>query len=131
MRLLCRRRILCFSLCLVLGLTCSTLWAAVPAAQPGLSWYQGNTHGHSFWSDGGEFPEMIADWHKQHGYDFVALTDHSILMEGERWCETKAAGKRKSISQATIDACRKRFGQDWVVWRSFGNCTGISALKST
>jgi len=73
MRLLCRRRILGFGLCLVLGLTCSTLWAAVPAAQPGLSWYQGNTHGHSFWSDGGEFPEMIADWYKQHGYDFVAL----------------------------------------------------------
>ena len=125
MRFLCRRRFLSLSLCLLLGLACSTLWAAVPAAQSGLSWYRGNTHCHSFWSDGAEFPEMVADWYKQHGYDFLALTDHSILMEGERWRETKAIGKRKGISQATIDSCRKRFGQDWVVMRGEGDKAAV------
>jgi hypothetical protein len=125
MQLPCRRRFVALSLYLVLALTCSAIWAAVPASQPGLSWYRGNTHGHSFWSDGGEFPEMIADWYKHHGYDFVALTDHSVLMEGERWRETKAAGKRKGISQAAIDRCRQRFGQDWVVMRGEGDKAAV------
>ena len=25
-----------------------------------ISWYKGNTHTHSLWSDGNDFPEMIA-----------------------------------------------------------------------
>ena len=48
-------------------------------------WYKGNLHTHSYWSDGDEFPEMIMDWYKTKGYDFVGLTDHNILAEGEKW----------------------------------------------
>ncbi len=48
-------------------------------------WYKGNLHTHSFWSDGNDFPEMIMKWYKDHGYHFVALTDHNILAEGEKW----------------------------------------------
>jgi hypothetical protein len=105
-------------LTLVLGLICSTLWAAVPAVQPGLSWYRGNTHCHSFWSDGDEFPEMVAQWYKQHGYDFLTLSDHNVLMEGERW--RKLAGK-KPVTAEIIANCRRQFGVDWVQLRGEGS----------
>lgn len=49
------------------------------------NWYKGNLHTHSYWSDGDEFPEMIMSWYKSRGYNFVALSDHNILAEGEKW----------------------------------------------
>src|SRR6476646_6677446 len=49
------------------------------------TWYKGNLHTHSYWSDGDEFPEMIMNWYKSHGYNFVALSDHNILAVGEKW----------------------------------------------
>ena len=69
------------------------VWLASPnglAAQPQASagaarWWKGNLHTHSLWSDGDDFPEMIADWYKRHGYHFLALTDHNLLSEGEKW----------------------------------------------
>jgi hypothetical protein len=51
----------------------------------GYTWYKGNTHTHSYWSDGDDFPEMIMDWYKSHGYDFVCLSDHNTLAQGEKW----------------------------------------------
>ena len=48
-------------------------------------WWKGNLHTHSYWSDGDEFPEVIMDWYKTHGYQFVALSDHNILAQGEKW----------------------------------------------
>ena len=48
-------------------------------------WYKGNLHTHSYWSDGDEFPEMIMDWYKSQGYNFVGLSDHNILAEDEKW----------------------------------------------
>ncbi len=49
------------------------------------SWFKGNLHTHSFWSDGDEFPEMIMDWYKGHGYQFIGLSDHNVLASGEKW----------------------------------------------
>jgi len=43
-------------------------------------WFKGNTHTHSLWSDGDAAPEHIADWYKSHGYDFLVLSDHNILL---------------------------------------------------
>lgn len=48
-------------------------------------WFKGNLHTHSFWSDGDDFPEMIVDWYKSRSYDFLAISDHNILLEGEKW----------------------------------------------
>jgi len=48
-------------------------------------WYKGNLHTHSYWSDGDDYPEMIMDWYKSHDYDFVVLSDHNTLAEGEKW----------------------------------------------
>ena len=43
----------------------SALFAAEPADGGELRWWKGNIHTHSLWSDGNDFPEMIADWYKQ------------------------------------------------------------------
>ncbi len=48
-------------------------------------WFKGNLHTHSYWSDGDDYPEMIMDWYKSHDYDFVVLSDHNTLAEGEKW----------------------------------------------
>lgn len=47
--------------------------------------WKGNMHTHSYWSDGNTFPEEVAWWYKSHGYHFLAVTDHNILQEGEKW----------------------------------------------
>jgi hypothetical protein len=81
------------------------------AAQP--TYLKGNLHTHSLWSDGDDFPEMIADWYKQHGYQFLALTDHNIIAEGEKWVPADGTAKR-------VTALRKyaaRFGPRWVEQR--------------
>ena len=48
-------------------------------------WWKGNLHTHSLWSDGDDFPEMIVNWYVEHGYNFLALSDHNILSEGNKW----------------------------------------------
>src|SRR2546427_361419 len=48
-------------------------------------WYKGNTHTHTLWSDGDAPPEWAVDWYKSHGYQFLVLSDHNILQEGEKW----------------------------------------------
>lgn len=78
-------------------------------------WWKGNLHTHSLWSDGDQFPEMIADWYRQHDYNFLALTDHNVLSEGMRWMPLKAIVKRsdEGVLQRYLD----RFGDSWVETR--------------
>ena len=70
-------------------------------------WLKGNLHTHSFWSDGDDFPEMIADWYKGKGYQFLALTDHNVLSEGEKWIDQDRVAKTieylKSVKQSEVD----------------------------
>jgi hypothetical protein len=55
------------------------------AAREGLSWYRGNMHTHSHWSDGNDYLEMIAKWYEDHGYQFLVFTDHNVLADTQRW----------------------------------------------
>lgn len=68
-----------FLFLLVLTFACST------KEEPTKQWYKGNLHTHSYWSDGDDYPEMIMGWYKSHDYDFVVLSDHNTLAEGEKW----------------------------------------------
>ncbi|HZY80483.1 MAG TPA: histidinol-phosphatase [Cyclobacteriaceae bacterium] len=77
------------------------------------SWYKGNLHTHSYWSDGDDFPEMIMDWYKTHGYQFVALSDHNTLAEGEKW---KLITKSKTYLDG-FDKYLKKYGNKWVVYK--------------
>jgi hypothetical protein len=77
---------------------------------PTLKWYKGNTHTHSLWSDGNDFPEMIMDWYKKHGYDFIALSDHNTFAEGEKWTKIPEHPFRQQRFKEYI----ARFGEKWV-----------------
>lgn len=55
------------------------------AAPSEIRWYRGNLHTHTLWSDGDDFPDMVVDWYREAGYDFLALSDHNVLSTGERW----------------------------------------------
>lgn len=80
-----------------------------------LRWFKGNLHTHSLWSDGNDYPEMIADWYKNQGYHFLALSDHNILSRGEKWMDVAAANKRGDIGG--LQRYRDRFGDGWVELR--------------
>jgi hypothetical protein len=69
----------------ILGLTLLAGGGDARSTGAAKQWYKGNTHTHSLWSDGDGAPEHIADWYKSHGYHFLVLSDHNIILEGEKW----------------------------------------------
>jgi uncharacterized protein (TIGR03437 family) len=77
----------CVSLCLVLSLSVPIVSsarkpdsrAATSAAAP--VWYRGNTHTHTTNSDGDSSPTAVAAWYKDHGYNFLFITDHNKLTD--------------------------------------------------
>ncbi len=77
------------------------------------NWYKGNLHAHTFWSDGWQFPEMVAAWYKEKGYHFLALTDHNTTDTGEKWANITTAEKKYGV----VDSCQKHFGEVNVVIR--------------
>lgn len=85
--------------------------AEATAGTASAHWWKGNLHTHSLWSDGDDFPEMIADWYRDRDYHFLALTDHNVLSRGERWLDLSPARKK------ALDKYLKRFGPDWVELR--------------
>ena len=99
-------------------LTVSVHFSAI-AAEPASAganparWWKGNLHTHSLWSDGDDYPEIIADWYKAHGYHFLALSDHNILADYERWVNI---AKTKG-GQPAFDKYLARFGDKWVETR--------------
>jgi hypothetical protein len=44
-----------------------------------LRWFKGNLHTHTLNSDGDSTPEEVVRWYREHGYHFLALTDHNFL----------------------------------------------------
>jgi hypothetical protein len=52
---------------------------APPAAGSALRWYKGNTHTHTLNSDGDSTPDEVVRWYREHGYQFLVLTDHNYL----------------------------------------------------
>lgn len=85
---------------------------------PDVRWWRGNLHTHTLWSDGDDFPEMVVEWYREHGYQFLALSDHNVLSQGEKWMSLKSVADR-----AKADAYGKylrRFGPQWVETRNSG-----------
>jgi hypothetical protein len=104
-------------------LLCCSLWACavLPAQSPsfrlaaesGQRWCRGNMHTHSFWSDGDDFPESIAKWYRDRGYQFLVFTDHNTLLQKERWVEVD---KRK----AAYDSLAAAWPAEWIETRGEG-----------
>jgi hypothetical protein len=83
------------------------------------AWFKGNTHTHSLWSDGNDFPEMIVGWYAERDYDFIALSDHNILATSEKWMDLDAIAKRqRAIGRGAMDKYRARFADgQWIETR--------------
>jgi predicted metal-dependent phosphoesterase TrpH len=47
-----------------------------PSAPQG-RWYKGNLHTHTLNSDGDSTPHEVATWYREHGYQFLVLSDHN------------------------------------------------------
>jgi hypothetical protein len=41
--------------------------------------YKGNLHTHTLNSDGDSTPDDVVKWYREHGYNFVTITDHNYL----------------------------------------------------
>lgn len=76
-------------------------------------WYRGNTHAHTLWSDGDGAPELVTSWYRASGYDFLALTDHNVWLEGERWFPIDDPQDRRLTTQ-DVEALREDFGEESV-----------------
>ena len=88
--------------------------SGLAAQEASYKWYKGNTHTHSLWSDGDDFPEMIIDWYKSHGYDFLALSDHNTLSDVESWKEIPAHPFRQNRFKEYLN----KFGEKWVEYKT-------------
>lgn len=84
------------------------------SAQSTTRWYKGNTHTHSYWSDGDDFPEMILDWYKTRNYDFIALSDHNILADKEFWKDIPSHPFRQRRFQEYL----AKYGEQWVTYKT-------------
>lgn len=79
----------------------------------GRRWYRGNLHTHTHWSDGDDYPEMVALWYRDHGYQFLAMTDHNVMQVGKRWVDL---GRTKG-GLVALKKLKERFPGDWVETR--------------
>jgi predicted metal-dependent phosphoesterase TrpH len=76
------RRLITLGIAITSGaalLACALALDAHAQPQPELRWYKGNTHTHTINSDGDSSPDEVARWYKEHGYQFVVITDHNFL----------------------------------------------------
>lgn len=53
---------------------------ANPYAGAPRRWLRGNIHTHTTASDGQADPQAVVDWYAARGYDFLAVTDHNLLL---------------------------------------------------
>lgn len=81
-------------------------------SEPPATWFKGNLHTHSFWSDGDDFPESIARWYADNGYDFLAISDHNTMAaDTARWLDVN------ELRRPILENYRAAFGDDWVETR--------------
>src|SRR6478752_3476962 len=102
----------------VFSICTSVVQTAEPAAAAHARWWKGNTHTHSLWSDGNDFPEMITDWYVKHGYNFLGISDHNVLQAKEVWMpEAAIAARQKALGRTAMVKYLERFGDGWVETR--------------
>ncbi len=98
-----------------------TLAACTSVEQKPQAWYKGNLHTHTYWSDGDEFPEMVLDWYKTNGYNFVALSDHNTVARGEKWTLIT----KSPLYEESFQKYLQKFGSDWVVYKTDSGRTHV------
>ena len=64
------------------------------SAGEGYRWYKGNLHTHTTHSDGDSSPDAVARWYKEHGYQFLFLSDHNHFTDPRGLNQVFAAKER-------------------------------------
>ena len=108
---------------IVLTIAGITLLAGSTLAQSGERpeprWFKGNTHTHTWWSDADTAPEVAVKWYKDHGYNFLVLSDHNIMADHEKWWFPNHKNpERQQILLQAVEIYVKTFGPDWVEQRT-------------
>lgn len=96
-----------------------------------MRWWKGNTHTHTWWSDGDSPAETAAAWYREHGYNFLVLSDHNRLQQ-----DSIARGKLAlfpthwypvddDARKAALETYRQHFGADWVQERLVDGVTEV------
>jgi hypothetical protein len=73
------RRALLPLACILTLTTIAATRSQTPQPTSGGRWYKGNTHTHTVNSDGDSTPDEVVRWYREHGYQFLVLTDHNYL----------------------------------------------------
>ena len=121
-----------------LSLWCVLAWTAgmalaqeanEPAGHSAARWWKGNLHTHSYWSDGDQMPEMVVGWYKEHGYHFLAMSEHDRPPMGDYW---KAVGDVVNPDDAwqmvlpgILTHYQKAYGPRWVETRQHEGKTEV------
>ncbi len=71
------------------------------------------------WSDGDGAPEVTVSWYKEHGYQFLVLSDHNVFQDTERWFPVAQNGKGR-LKPAELASIVDKFGSDSVELREVG-----------
>jgi hypothetical protein len=105
--------------------------------EPPARWWKGNTHTHTWWSEGDAPPEVAAAWYVEHGYNFLVLSDHNMFQAGtiDAGLTGRQPGDNWYFSwpvfwypfhttfgglDAALATYREHFGDDWVQVREQG-----------
>ncbi|HJR65585.1 MAG TPA: hypothetical protein VJ802_04095 [Gemmatimonadaceae bacterium] len=102
---------------LLANASCQTTTVATADVAPAEIWWRGNTHTHTLWSDGDDFPEAVAEWYKRNGYHFLSITDHNTLASSERWLRVPPNGPAREA----YTKYRERNDTRWVEERRSGD----------
>jgi hypothetical protein len=65
----------------LIALAALLIGLAIAQENQTLRWYKGNTHTHTINSDGDSTPDEVVRWYREHGYNFLVLSDHNYLTE--------------------------------------------------
>ena len=112
---------LCIGVCLCIILGCRD-----QSATSTKRWYKGNLHTHTYRSHGDEFPEVIMEYYKSRDYQFVALSDHNTLAEGDKWKKIS----NDSIYQNAFQNYLNKYGPGWVNYKSDSSDQILVKLKT-
>jgi hypothetical protein len=55
--------------------------APLSAQTPAPRWFKGNTHTHTWNSDGDTSPDEVLRWYRSRGYQFIVITDHEYITD--------------------------------------------------
>ncbi|MQA67517.1 MAG: histidinol-phosphatase [Alphaproteobacteria bacterium] len=94
---------------------------------PSSTWWKGNMHSHSLWSDGDDFPEMVADWYKRNGYHFLMITEHNVFQLEEMWVDERHPSFRSRPDkwETALRKYHARLGDAWIEQRGEGKALQV------